>query len=108
MEELHAAQRDLLANLENEMNHGSSTPPSIGAPAPQRINFIESDQIEQQSLPALVFPAFEYIPTKLPPSLFTPAGPSEAEKELKSELEMHRAIRAAQQRRKQHERNAHV
>ncbi|MBR0756698.1 VCBS domain-containing protein [Bradyrhizobium jicamae] len=77
MAELHAAQRDLLANLENEMNNGSSTPPSVGAPAPQRINFIESDQIEQQSLPAIVFPTFDFIPIKLPPSLFAPAGPTE-------------------------------
>ncbi|MBR0756697.1 VCBS domain-containing protein [Bradyrhizobium jicamae] len=80
MQELHAARQDLVANLEKEMNsNGSSTPPTVDSLAPQPINFIESaDQVEPGSLPTLplIIPN-QIIPIRAPPTLFTPAGPTE-------------------------------
>lgn len=77
MDELRAAQQDVLANLEAQGPHGSSTPPFIKSQSLQPINFIQPDVPTLQLLPTtLPF----IIPAPLdpvPPTLSTGAGPTE-------------------------------
>jgi VCBS repeat-containing protein len=61
MEDLQAAQQDVLANYTREHGqHGSGTPPGETAnPAPEPINFVvPGGSVLQQSLPALVSASF--------------------------------------------------
>ncbi|MBH5367880.1 VCBS domain-containing protein [Bradyrhizobium glycinis] len=54
MEELRAAQQDVLANLSRETGaKGSSTPPSATPLTPQRIDFIRPDVLLPQITPAI-------------------------------------------------------
>ncbi|WP_439369989.1 VCBS domain-containing protein [Bradyrhizobium sp. DASA03120] len=77
MEELHAAQQDVLANL-TEGATGSSTPPFANSLSFEHINFTPADNTAapQSPLPPLLpinLPSIE----RLPPSLTLPAGPVE-------------------------------
>nr|NUR37597.1 hypothetical protein [Sphingomonas sp.] len=79
MDELRAAQQDVLANFaEGQGPHGSSTPPTfVTSERPQPINFVQPDVPTLQTLPT-VLPFV--IPEPLgrpPPSLSTGAGPTE-------------------------------
>ncbi|MDF0518462.1 VCBS domain-containing protein [Bradyrhizobium yuanmingense] len=77
MDELHAAQQDVLANLEGQGPHGSSTPPFVKSQSLQPINFIQPDapalQIAPSTLPFITLASLE----PAPPSLSTGAGPIE-------------------------------
>ncbi|WP_225118977.1 VCBS domain-containing protein [Bradyrhizobium sp. BRP22] len=80
MEELHAAQQDVLANFAKEQGAtGSSTPPSIDALPVQRIDFIETDVLPiHNSLPpppSMVVP--ELFVLRSPPVLTVATGPTE-------------------------------
>ncbi|MBH5401917.1 M10 family metallopeptidase C-terminal domain-containing protein [Bradyrhizobium sp. CNPSo 4010] len=77
MDELRAAQQDVLANLEGQGPHGSSTPPFVKSQSLQPINFIQPDapalQITPSTLPFITPAPLEPVP----PSLSTGAGPTE-------------------------------
>ena len=77
MDELHAAQQDVLANLEGQGPQGSSTPPFVKSQPLQPINFIQPDvpalQITPITLPFITLAPLEPVP----PSLSTGAGPTE-------------------------------
>ncbi|MDF0497754.1 VCBS domain-containing protein [Bradyrhizobium yuanmingense] len=77
MDELHAAQQDVLANLAGQGPHGSSTPPFVKSQALQPINFVQPDapalQITPSTLPFITLAPIEPVP----PSLSTGAGPTE-------------------------------
>jgi VCBS repeat-containing protein len=88
MEELQAAQQDVLANFARGLGRpGSSTPPDVNSPPVQRINFIQTDaDTEQNSLPPLPpppppVPEITLIrpppPPPAPPTLTAPTGPIE-------------------------------
>ncbi len=82
MEELHSAQRDVLANLTNAHGpNGSSTPPFFNPLPVQPINFIQTDAPSgQNSLAPLLFAPIivpEITLIRPPPTLSVPAGPSE-------------------------------
>src|SRR5882672_11019 len=88
MEELHAAQQDVLANYAKELGHtGSSSLPLFDAPpAPEPINFIQTEASpEQESLPpipssGIVVPEIFLIrPPPSPPTLTLAAGPIETD-----------------------------
>jgi len=88
MEELHAAQQDVLANFAKELGHtGSSSLPLFDPlPAPEPINFIQTDDApEQNSLPPLpstgiVVPEIFLVrPPPSPPTLTVAAGPIETD-----------------------------
>ncbi|WP_407118463.1 VCBS domain-containing protein [Bradyrhizobium sp. LMG 9283] len=77
MDELHAAQQDLLANLEGRGPHGSSTPPFVKSESPQPINFIQPEVPTLQVLP-MTLPFITLAPVEpVPPTLSTGAGPTE-------------------------------
>ncbi|WP_454617296.1 VCBS domain-containing protein [Bradyrhizobium cenepequi] len=80
MEELHAAQQDVLANFAKEPGApGSSTPPSINVLPVQRIDFIETDTLPVHNslppLPSMVIP--ELFVLRSPPVLTVATGPTE-------------------------------
>ncbi|WP_245266564.1 VCBS domain-containing protein [Bradyrhizobium sp. WSM1743] len=77
MDELRAAQQDLLANLEGHGPHGSSTPPFVKTQSLQPINFIPPDAPALQNLLAPVSPFVIPIFDPVPPTLSTGAGPTE-------------------------------
>lgn len=78
MDELRAAQQDVLANLtQGQGPHGSSTPPFVKSEPLQPINFVPPDTPELQTLPiVLPFAILEPV-GRLPPTLSTGAGPAE-------------------------------
>ncbi|UPK30674.1 VCBS domain-containing protein [Bradyrhizobium sp. 195] len=78
MDELRAAQQDVLANLtDGQGPHGSSTPPFVKAQPLQPINFVPPDAPELRTLPT-VLPFVVPEPLgRLPPTLSTGAGPAE-------------------------------
>lgn len=77
MDELRAAQQDVLANLGGQGPHGSSTPPFVKSQSLQPINFIQPDapalQLTPSTLPFITLAPLESVP----PSLNTGAGPIE-------------------------------
>jgi VCBS repeat-containing protein len=80
MQELQAAQQDVLANYAKGLGpSGSSTPPSVNPLPVEPINFIQTDSIHaQNSLPPIesaVFTVPEFI--RLPPTLNAATGPVE-------------------------------
>jgi VCBS repeat-containing protein len=80
MEELHAAQQDVLANFAKEQGAtGSSTPPSIDLLPVQRIDFIETDVLPIHNslppLPSTVVP--ELFILRSAPVLNVATGPTE-------------------------------
>ncbi|MFK4381768.1 VCBS domain-containing protein [Bradyrhizobium sp. USDA 223] len=77
MDELHAAQQDVLANLEGQGPHGSSTPPFVKTQSLQPINFIQPDAPALQNLLAPVSPFVIPVFDPIPPTLSTGAGPTE-------------------------------
>ncbi|NOJ44974.1 hypothetical protein HCN50_01730 [Bradyrhizobium sp. WSM 1744] len=87
MDELQAAQQDVLANLtKGQGPSGSSTPPPVNPLPVERINFIQTDAPSlQNSLPPLPFinvaPELTIItalpPPPPPPTLTAVAGPAE-------------------------------
>ena len=82
MEELHSAQRDVLANLTNAHGpNGSSTPPFFNPLPVQPINFIQTDAPSgQNSLAPLLFAPIivpEITLVRPPPTLSVPTGPTE-------------------------------
>ncbi|WGD54494.1 VCBS domain-containing protein [Bradyrhizobium sp. CB1650] len=80
MEELQAAQQDVLANLTHGAT-GSSTPPFVESLPLEPINFVPDDSPEAPNvlppLPQFVIPINEVIIVRAPPSLGVPAGPIE-------------------------------
>ena len=77
MEELHAAQQDVLTNLTRGAT-GSSTPPSINALPLQHINFnSDSSAAPLNLLPAPLLPPDIPLIVRPPPTLNVPAGPTE-------------------------------
>jgi VCBS repeat-containing protein len=80
MQELQAAQRDVLANLTTGPN-GSSTPPFFNPLPVQPINFIQTEApTGQNSLPPLLSAPFvvpEIILVRPPPTLNAGSGPTE-------------------------------
>jgi VCBS repeat-containing protein len=78
MDELRAAQQDVLANLtDGQGPRGSSTPPFVKSLSLQPINFIPSDAPAPQNLLAPVSPFVIPILDPVPPTLSTGAGPTE-------------------------------
>ncbi|MCS3758313.1 VCBS domain-containing protein [Bradyrhizobium centrosematis] len=78
MDELRAAQQDVLANLTGGQGpHGSSTPPFVKSLSLQPINFIPSDAPTPQNLLAPVTPFAIPVFDPVPPTLSTGAGPTE-------------------------------
>ncbi|WP_249139332.1 VCBS domain-containing protein [Bradyrhizobium japonicum] len=77
MDELRAAQQDVLANLEGRGPHGSSTPPYVKSQSLQPINFIQPDAPALQNLLAPVSPFVIPVFDPVPPTLSTGAGPTE-------------------------------
>ena len=80
MQELQAAQQDVLANYAKGLGpSGSSTPPSVNPLPVEPINFIQTNSIHaQNSLPPIqsaVFTVPEFI--RLPPTLNAATGPVE-------------------------------
>ncbi|MGY3621308.1 VCBS domain-containing protein [Bradyrhizobium sp. USDA 10063] len=80
MEELHAAQQDVLANFAKEQGAtGSSTPPSIDRLPVQRIDFIQTDTLPIHNslppLPSMTVP--ELFVVRSPPVLTAASGPTE-------------------------------
>ncbi|OAF18069.1 VCBS domain-containing protein [Bradyrhizobium neotropicale] len=80
MEELQAAQQDVLANLTHGAT-GSGTPPSVGTFPVEPINFTPEDSPAPPNvlppLPTFVIPINEVIIVRAPPSLAVPVGPIE-------------------------------
>jgi VCBS repeat-containing protein len=87
MEELHAAQQEVLANYAKELGHGSSSLPLFETlPGLEPINFIQADDAaEQNSLPpipssGIVVPEIILVrPPPSPPTLILAAGPIETD-----------------------------
>ncbi|WP_225114653.1 VCBS domain-containing protein [Bradyrhizobium sp. NBAIM32] len=77
MDELRAAQQDVLANLDGQGPHGSSTPPFVKTQSLQPINFIQPDAPSLQNLLAPVSPFAIPVFDPIPPTLSTGAGPTE-------------------------------
>ncbi|WP_247552376.1 VCBS domain-containing protein [Bradyrhizobium sp. 138] len=78
MDELRAAQQDVLANLaDGQGPHGSSTPPFVKSQPLQPINFIPPDAPAPQNLLAPLSPFAIPIFDPVPPTLNTGAGPIE-------------------------------
>jgi VCBS repeat-containing protein len=80
MDELHAAQQDVLANFARAQGAtGSSTPPSIDTLPVQRIDFIQTDSLpihnSLQPLPSMVVP--ELFVVRSAPVLTVATGPTE-------------------------------
>ncbi|WP_064737339.1 VCBS domain-containing protein [Bradyrhizobium sp. Ai1a-2] len=80
MEELHAAQQDVLANFAKEQGAtGSSTPPTLNVLPVQRIDFIQTDTLpihnSLQPLPTMVVP--ELFVVRSAPVLTVATGPTE-------------------------------
>ncbi|MBR1131646.1 VCBS domain-containing protein [Bradyrhizobium iriomotense] len=76
MEELHAAQQDVLANLTRGPT-GSSTPPGVIAPSLQHINFNSDNAPAPLNLLPPLSPADIPLIVRPPPSLNVPGGPTE-------------------------------
>ncbi|MHC2625924.1 VCBS repeat-containing protein [Bradyrhizobium huanghuaihaiense] len=76
MEELRAAQQDVLANL-TQGPTGSSTPPGVIAPSLQHINFNPDNGPAPPNLLPPLPPADIPLIVRPPPSLNVPAGPTE-------------------------------
>ncbi|WP_271585306.1 VCBS domain-containing protein [Bradyrhizobium sp. CCBAU 45389] len=76
MEELHAAQQDVLANLTRGPT-GSSTPPGVIAPSLQHINFNSDNAPAPLNLLPALSPADIPLIVRPPPSLNVPGGPTE-------------------------------
>ncbi|MBR0784175.1 VCBS domain-containing protein [Bradyrhizobium iriomotense] len=76
MEELRAAQQDVLANL-TQGPTGSSTPPGIIAPSLQHINFNPDNAPAPLNLLPALSPADIPLIVRPPPSLNVPGGPTE-------------------------------
>ncbi|WP_128927286.1 beta strand repeat-containing protein [Bradyrhizobium guangxiense] len=77
MEELHAAQQDVLTNLTRGAT-GSSTPPAINALPLQHINFNSDNSAAPLNLlPAPLPPVDMPLIVRPPPTLNVPAGPTE-------------------------------
>jgi VCBS repeat-containing protein len=88
MEELHAAQQEVLANFAKELGHPGSSSLPLFEPLPglEPINFIQTENIpEQNSLPPLpstgiVVPEIILVhPPPSPPTLTVAAGPIETD-----------------------------
>ncbi len=83
MEELQAAQQDVLANFAKGLGpSGSSTPPFVNSLPVQRINFIQTDAPPAQDslppIPIYLFPEIDIIrPPPQPPTLTAGTGPTE-------------------------------
>ncbi|WP_453950551.1 VCBS domain-containing protein [Bradyrhizobium sp. USDA 377] len=76
MEELRAAQQDVLANL-TQGPTGSSTPPGVIAPSLQHINFNPDNAPAPLNLLPALSPADIPLIVRPPPSLNVPGGPTE-------------------------------
>ena len=77
MDELRAAQQDVLANLADQGPHGSGTPPFVKSQPLQPINFVPPDAPELRTLPTVLPFVFLEPLGRLPPTLSTGAGPAE-------------------------------
>ncbi|MBR0972889.1 VCBS domain-containing protein [Bradyrhizobium japonicum] len=76
MEELQAAQQDVLANLTRGPT-GSSTPPFAGSLSPQHINFTSENTTAPPNLLPMVAPFNIPLIERPLPTLNVPAGPTE-------------------------------
>jgi VCBS repeat-containing protein len=82
MQELQAAQQDVLANYAKGIGTtGSSTPPFVNPLPVEPINFIQTDALHGQNallpIEAMIFTVPEIIIVRPPPILNTPTGPTE-------------------------------
>ncbi|WP_246551000.1 VCBS domain-containing protein [Bradyrhizobium liaoningense] len=78
MDELRAAQQDVLANFaEGQGPRGSSTPPFVKSERAQPIDFIQTDMPTLQTLPTVLPFVIPEPLGRLPPTLSTGAGPTE-------------------------------